>query len=245
MALARLRNHLHSEKDAKVGEKLSEMILGGQDGLVNTLGVILGLAAASNDFRIVVAGGLAGAIAEAVSMGAVGYTSLLAERDFYFSSLGKENMEIDEVPELEREEIRDLYERKGFKGKLLNDVVKVITSDRQVWLETMMREELKLRPVELSKPLKSSIVIGVTSFLGAVIPLVPFLIYYWLGVKGDGTMGAAMLIALSISALALFAVGAVKARLTIGKWYRSGAQMMLIGILSALAGYVIGSMFSV
>lgn len=80
-----LAQHHGESNKGNTGEFLSDVILGGQDGLVNTLGVILGLAAASSDFRIVVAGGLAGAIAEAVSMGAVGYTSKMAERDYYMS----------------------------------------------------------------------------------------------------------------------------------------------------------------
>src|SRR5512136_3126180 len=101
------------------GGSLSDVILGGQDGLVNVLGVILGIAAATPDPRIVLAGGLAATFAESISMGAVAYTSTLADRDFYLAELEREKYEIREVPELEREEIRTVYREYGLEGEAL------------------------------------------------------------------------------------------------------------------------------
>lgn len=236
--------HLHHE-GKNTGRYLSEIILGGQDGLVNTLGVILGIAAASSDFRIVVAGGLAGAMAEAVSMGAVGYTSKVAERDYYFSELKREESEIDNIPQEEIEEIRKIYEQKGFRGNLLEEVVKVVTSDKKVWLHTMMQEELKLSPVDQGQPSKSAFLIGISSFFGALIPLVPFALFYFLDGPLSKQMSLAVMIAVVSSALALFIVGAIKSKLTVGVWYRSGVSMVLIGIISALAGYAVGLAFRV
>ncbi|MCC6643650.1 VIT1/CCC1 transporter family protein [Candidatus Peregrinibacteria bacterium] len=241
-AASTVHNH---EKNGKTGEFLSDIILGGQDGLVNTLGVILGLAAASGDFRIVVAGGLAGAIAEAVSMGAVGYTSKLAERDYYLSELKREDFEIENMPLEEQQEIREIYEKKGFKGELLEEVVKVLTADKKVWLHTMMREELGLSPVADGRPANAAILIGFSSFVGAIVPLIPFLTFYVGKIRFAGDVTAAIFIALGVSALTLFIVGAIKSKLTVGRWYRSGLQMMIIGILSALIGYLIGLIFSV
>src|SRR3989344_3306425 len=108
---------------------LADVILGGQDGLVNVLGVILGVAAASGDQRIIIAAGLAATFAESVSMGAVAFTSMLARRDFYEAELAREKREMVEVPEVETEEIREIYRKKGFKGKLLEQIVEKITSD--------------------------------------------------------------------------------------------------------------------
>lgn len=237
--------HAHHEHSHNGGELLSEIILGGQDGLVNTLGVILGLAAASGDLRIIVAGGLAGAIAEAVSMGAVGYTSTVAERDYYLSEKKREEYEIENMPLEEEQEVRDIYEKKGFKGDLLESVVKVLTLDRKVWLETMMQQELNLSPVAKGQPLKSAFLIGISAFLGSMIPIASFLIFYFAQIKFEGAVTWAIYIGLFISALSLFIAGVVKSRLTVGKWYKSGLQMLFIGILSALVGYVIGFAFSV
>src|SRR5512139_3790857 len=106
---------------------LSDIILGGQDGLVNVLGVILGVAAATSDPRIVMVAGLAATFAESVSRGAVAYTSTLADADYYEAERAREFRHITEVPHLERNEIREIYSRKGFEGELLDRIVETIT----------------------------------------------------------------------------------------------------------------------
>ena len=95
---------------------LSDVILGGQDGLVNVLGVILGVAAATSDPHLVLVAGLSATFAESVSMGAVAYTSTLADADFYESEREREYRHIQHTPELERDEIRSIYKEKGFHG---------------------------------------------------------------------------------------------------------------------------------
>ena len=222
------------------GGSLSDVILGGQDGLVNVLGVILGVAAATPDPNVVLAGGLAATFAESISMGAVAYTSTLADRDFYQAELEREKREIRQVPELEREEIRVVYREYGLEGEALEQVTAAVTSNEQTWLKVMMAEELKLQPVERAAA-KSALVVGVSALAGSLIPLLPFVLVP-LGILPRVT---AMVIALVISALALFAVGVYKARTTVGRPLRSGLQMAVIGMISALAGYAIGTIFGV
>jgi len=243
--MAEAKTEVFSENlEVKHGTVLSDIILGGQDGLVNTLGVILGVAAASADLRIVLAGGLAASFAESISMGAVAYTSNIANRDFYLSQLEKEKREILEIPEMEIDEIRQIYAQKGLKGKLLEEVVKVITSDEKIWLQTMMQEELKLNPVEDDRPLVAAIWVGVSAMVGSLIPLAPFLFLRFFNLSTGADIYNGIYFAIVISAIALFIVGAIKSKLTVGKWYKSGTQMMFIGIISALAGYGIGLLFS-
>ena len=217
------------------GDRLSEVILGGQDGLVNVLGVILGVAAASQDTRIVLAAGPAATFAESISMAAVAYTSKVAERDFYFSELAREKREIKEVPELEVEEIREIYRQKGFKGKLLEEIVKVITSDEKIWLDTMMSDELKLSPVEEKRPFIAAAVVGFSAVVGSLVPLWPFFAF---------SVQTGIWVSMAVSAVVLFIVGVVKAKLTIGNWARSGVEMAVIGMVSALAGYGVGLLFT-
>ena len=107
----------HAPEAHRVGSRLSEIILGGQDGLVNTMGVILGIAAATTDTRIILAGGLAATFAESISMAAVAYTSTLADLDFYRAERAREEREIVEIPEMEKQEVRDIFTRWGF-GRL-------------------------------------------------------------------------------------------------------------------------------
>lgn len=212
----------------------SKIILGGQDGLVNVLGLILGVAVASDSTRIIVAAGLAATFAESIAMAAVAYTSRMADRDYYQGELEREKREMKELPEVERQEIRDIYAAKGFKGKLLEDIVTRITSDNRLWLETMMKEELSLTPVDKKDVIKGAGIVGLSSLVGSLVPLAPFFI---LPVK------TGIILSIIFSALALFLLGAYKAKFTIGKPLRSGLELVVIGIASAFIGYLIGTLF--
>jgi VIT1/CCC1 family predicted Fe2+/Mn2+ transporter len=218
---------------------LRDIILGGQDGLVNVLGIILGLAAATNDLRIILAGGLAATFAESVSMAAVAYTSMRAEQSHYEGELAREKREIKELRDEEVEEIREIYRQKGFSGQLLEDVVKQVTSNEEIWLDDMMKHELGLMPVETRNALISGMVVGVSAVIGSLVPLIPFFLLKPLGL----TIGQAMWASLLIAALTLFFVGAYKAKVTIGDWRREGIEIAVIGIVSALVGYLVGQFF--
>ena len=105
---------------------LSDFILGSQDGIVNVLGVILGVAVASQDFKIILAGGLAATFAESISMGAVAYTSTMARREFYLAEYEREKREMEKAPEQEKEEVRKILQRWGVPRVLLHH--RVVTS---------------------------------------------------------------------------------------------------------------------
>ena len=216
--------------------RLSDVILGGQDGLVNVLGVILGVAAATHDARIVIAAGLAATFAESISMGAVAYTSTLAENDLYLSEKEREHRHIHLAPDVEIEEIRDIYRNKGFEGETLEKIVEVITSNPDVWVNVMMSEEFQMTPPEKSKAIRSAIIVGFSALAGSLIPLFPF--FFW-------NVGLSIWFSIVIAALTLFVVGAYKARVTIGRPFRSGLQMAVIGTISALAGYAVGWIFKI
>lgn len=216
---------------------LPEIILGGQDGLVNVLGVILGVAAATADAKVVIVAGLAATFAESISMAAVAYTSKLAEADYYQSELERERWEIDNVPDGEREEIRALYENYGFKGKVLDEVVDKICSDKKVWLEIMMEQELKLEKVDRKDALPAGVIVGVSATIGSFIPLTSFFFF---------PIKIAIIISLIVSSLTLFVVGYYKAKQTVGRHLlKSGVEMTVIGMASAMVGYLVGSIFKV
>ena len=213
--------------------KIRDFILGFQDGLVNTLGLVLGVASAVQNSNIVLISGVVTTFAESVSMAAVAYTSSKAAHDFYEGQLTREKKEIEDIPHIETAEIHDIYYEKGFRGKLLDDIVKKITSDKKLWAETMMAEELRLYPDDYDKPVQSGFLVGISAILGSLIPVVPF---FFLSIKSG------MITALILSIIVLFAVGAVKGRITVGKWKKAGIEMMVIGTVAALAGYLVGSM---
>lgn len=227
----------HEKVDAHHHDsQLSDIILGGQDGLVNTLGVILGVAAATSDPRIVIAAGMAASFAESVSMAAVAYTSRQANHALYESEVAREHRHIHLVPALEREEIRAIYQRKGFTGDLLNQIVDTITANKDVWVAVMMAEELNLTPIEKGHAPRAALIVGTAAIIGSLIPLVPFFLL---------DVSPAMWVSIIVAGIVLFAVGAYKARHTVGSWQKSGIEMAVIGVTSALVGYVIGLIFKV
>jgi VIT1/CCC1 family predicted Fe2+/Mn2+ transporter len=228
---------LHDHHDPhRHQSRLADVILGGQDGLVNVLGVILGVAAATQDTRIVIAAGLAATFAESISMGAVAYTSTLADDDLYLSEREREYRHIHLAPDVEIEEIREIYRKKGFEGATLDKIVEVITSNPEVWVNVMMSEELQLTPPDKSNAFGSALIVGFSALVGSLIPMLPF--FFWNVTRG-------IWVSIAIAALTLFIVGAYKARVTVGKPLRSGLQMTVIGTLSALAGYAVGLIFKV
>src|SRR5512134_1545561 len=161
---------MHDHHDPHRHEsRLSDVILGGQDGLVNVLGVILGVAAATQDARIVIAAGLAATFAESISMGAVAYTSTLAEDDLYHSEKEREYRHIRLAPDVEVEEIRDIYRKRGFEGETLEKIVDVITSNQDVWVDVMMSEEFQMTPPEKTMALRSALIVGVSALVGSLI----------------------------------------------------------------------------
>jgi VIT1/CCC1 family predicted Fe2+/Mn2+ transporter len=215
---------------------LSDIILGGQDGLVNVLGVILGVAAATRDPYIVLVAGLAATFAESVSMGAVAYTSTMADADFYESEREREYRHILQMPHLERDEVRAIYYEKGFRNGMLENIVDTITANPDIWVAVMMAEEHRLTPVDRKQALRSAIIVGVSAVVGSLIPLVPFRLL---------PVETSIWVSILVTALVLFAVGAYKARTTVGHPWKSGLEMAVIGTVSALVGYGIGLLLKV
>jgi VIT1/CCC1 family predicted Fe2+/Mn2+ transporter len=213
---------------------LRDVILGGQDGLVNILGIVLGVIAGGGSTTVLLTAGFAAAITESISMGAVGYTSAVSQRDYYHSEQARVAAEITANPEAERQEIRDVYAAKGFTGPLLEQVVDTITANRNQWLATMMDEELHLQPVETPEIMRSSFVIFVATLVGHLIPLIPFI---WM------PRTPALVLAIVLSALVLFGVGVYSALTLVGSWWRGGARMAVIGLGAAGVGFLIGHLF--
>lgn len=225
--------HHYLKDPHRTTTEISDIILGGQDGLVNVLGVILGIAAATGDPWVIIVAGLAATFAESVSMGAVAYTSTIANADVYESEREREYRHIQQAPTLEREEIIEIYQRKGFSGELLDRIVETITANTDVWVAVMMAEEHGLAPTNRSHALRSALVVGVSAIIGSLIPMGPFFIT-------SLSVQTSMLLSVLIAALTLFIVGAYKAKLTIGNPGKSGLEMAAIGTISALVGYAVG-----
>jgi len=227
----------HTEGDPhRHGSGLSDFILGAQDGLVNVLGVVLGIAAATNDARIVLVAGLATTFAESISMGAVAFTTTLADADLYQSEREREYRHIEEIPNLEKQEVHDIYRKKGFKGELLDHIVETVTANQDVWVAVMMAEEHQLSPIDRKQAWRAAWVVGISAVIGSLVPLAPFPFL---------PVGTSMWVSVLVTAAVLFAIGFYKARVTVGRPMHSGLEMTIIGTISALAGYAVGALLKV
>jgi VIT1/CCC1 family predicted Fe2+/Mn2+ transporter len=231
-----MSSHKISEHHHSGSAKLSDFILGAQDGLVSVLGLVLGLVASTGNSKVILAGGFATAIAETISMAGVAYTSNMAKKDRYTAELNRETRDIKEVPKLEEQEVRDIYRQKGFSGKILEDITKRIISSQELWLNTMMREELGMIMISKQDVFTASWVVGLSTFVGAVIPLLSFL---FVGVH------AALVASLILTVGFMGAIGFYKARTTVGNPWSSALKMIIIALGSAIAGYLVGLAFKV
>jgi len=199
-------------------------------------GVALGGVPATNSTRIVLVAGLAAAMAESVSMAAVAYTATRADAEVYESERAREMRHIESVPHLEKDEIREIYKKKGFDGELLDKVVETITSNKDVWVAVMMAEEHNLAKVDKGHAVRSAFVVGLSAIIGSLVPLVPFVV-----LPVASPMGASV----AVAAVALFLVGVYKGHVTTGRRVRSGLELSIIGMAAAVVGYVVGVLLGV
>ncbi len=212
---------------------LSDFILGSQDGLVNVLGILLGLVISTHDVRIILIAAFAALAAESISMSAVAYTSTRARRELYKSEVERELREMREVPDLEREEIRVILRKWEFSGDELERMVRDIEARPKMMLDLMMAFELSLAPVPENQPRKSAQVVLAATVVGSFIPLIPFLLF-------PSALVTDAVLAILFSAVTLFLVGWYEAQTTDGITWQSGLRMVLIGLGAGFGGFLIG-----
>jgi len=227
--------HTYTERHRHPHELLGDVLLGLNDGIATTLVFALSVAGASSTYNTVILAGLAEMFAGGVSMFLGGYVSAQSERDAAQHQIAVEEQEIEHEPEEEREELREIYREKGFSGPQLTGIVDHLTSDKQRWLNSLIRDELLLRPGEFQNPWKVATALGVSFIIGAFVPVFPFIL----------RIDAAPLAAAALSILALFAVGAARSRYSHRSWLRSGAEMVLVGLIGTGAGLLIGKLLTV
>lgn len=211
-------------------------IFGVNDGLVSNLSLIMGFTGANVSNHVILIAGVAGLLAGAFSMGGGEYVSMRVQRELFERLLHIEAHELATEPDEERDELRRIYEDKGFPPHLADEVTDVIMRDPRIALETHAKEELGLDPGELGSPWGAAISSFVTFSLGAAVPLLPF-------VFGSGA--AAAFVAIAASGIALFAVGGSMSLLTARPLWISGGRMLLIGGTLAAITYAVGSLLNV
>lgn len=214
-----------------VGKYIGDFVYGANDGIITTFAVVAGATGASLSPHVVIILGIANLVADGISMGASNYLGKKSEQDFARAQREKEEWEIDNLRDLEVAEIEDIYKQKGFKGKDLERAVTIITSRRDVWVDTMMKDELGIIEDASSDPLKHGLATAAAFSIAGFFPLLPFFVPH---------LSQTFLFSAIIGAVSLFIIGALRTLVSTVSWIRGGFEMLAIGSTAAVVAYYVG-----
>lgn len=220
---------------------VENFVYGAIDGAVTTFAIVTGVVGASLAPSIIIILGFANLLADGFSMAIGNYLAVKTQNEFIQRERKREEWEIDNRIEEEQQEIREIYSKKGFKDELLDDIVRIITSRRKVWVDTMMREELGLIEGK-----HSPVVSAVNTFVGfdaiGIIPLIPFIIVYLTG--SNIFISNAFFCSVLATASSFFLIGSIRGKVVRKPMMISGFNTLLIGGVAAAVSYCIGYVLS-
>ena len=218
------------EKGPKVSY-LRDWVYGGIDGTVTTFAIMAGVVGASLSAGVVIILGVANLLADGFSMAAANYTGTRAEHDEYEQLRRMEERHVDLAPEGEREEVRQIFEAKGFKGEALETAVEVITARRERWIDTMMAEEHGM-PAVIRSPLKAAMMTFIAFVLCGAVPLMPYALM----------LPNPVLPSVIMTGLTFFGIGSLRSYWSPTPWWRAGLETFVIGMAAAGVAYVVGAL---
>ena len=219
----------HSEAHPRPKIALRDVVIGLSDGLTVPFALAAGVSVAVASSKIVVTAGLAEIVAGSISMGLGGYLAARTDIDQYASERRREYREVQLVPHIERDEVRDVFREYGLVGDQLEQVVDHVVADPDRWVDFMMRFELGLERPQVNQAPVSAATIAVSYALGGLVPLVPYVVI--------SDVPNALLISIALTLVALFLFGGYKARMTRTPRLRGAIQTTLIGAAAAAAAF--------
>ena len=211
--------------------RLREVVFGAQDGLLSTVALVTSVAAAVADDTVVIVAGLAAALAGMISMASGAYLGSRAEQDVQRAEIEKEAKELEENPAEELAELVVIYQREGMSYSEAREMADHISSDKDLWLRTLVEKELGISPDVTSNPIKDALTMGGAFIPAAMIPILP---YFFL--NGGVAMATSVVAALA----ALFALGIGKGRIVQRSPILQGLEILAIGAASTGIGYLLG-----
>jgi vacuolar iron transporter family protein len=230
-ARARLDKILGREKWHRTGGGwISGAIYGANDGLAAVFGIVAGVSGATGGSSSVLTAGLACAIASALSMATGAFLAERSEAEVAAANIERERQEIVEHPEEEKEELSLFYQLKGIDEQTADELAERMARHPDAMLQVLVAEEFGTRGTD-SNPAQASLAAGVSTALGAIVPVIPFMI----------TTGTAAIVAAAVvSLIAHFLVGAAKSLVTLRTWWAAGLEMTLAGVVVGGATYLVG-----
>ncbi len=233
-----MRNKPYEDKfHLEGGEIIRQITFGMNDGVVSIFALLAGIAGAGQEPKTILITLLAATIAGALSMAAGEFISGKSEKEFFNHEIEQERLEIELTPEIEKEEVRLIYHKKGFQGEFLDQIVEQIIKDKDRWVREMVIEELGITELEQESSLKESIIIFIAFILGSSFPVLPYLLF--LTVFNSVTI---FWISTGFTCIGLFLAGALKKFVTGTYWLKSGIEMLLVGIFAYGISFFIGNL---
>ena len=228
--------HLHEEKHFKSSDLVTDIVIGMSDGLTVPFALAAGLSGAGGGITaaIVVTAGIAEIAAGSIAMGLGGYLAGKTEVDHYDSELKREYWEVDNLPEKEKEEVREVFAEMGLSVQSQELIVAELSKDKDKWVDFMMRFELGLEKPDAKRARNSAMNIGMSYVVGGLVPLSP---YFFAATPADGLKWSCV-----ITLLCLFTFGFFKARVTGQNPWVGAIKVALIGSAAAAAAFTIAKL---
>ncbi|MBI4398391.1 MAG: VIT1/CCC1 transporter family protein [Candidatus Omnitrophica bacterium] len=214
---------------------LRDFIYGAIDGTVTTFAVVSGVAGAGLASNVVIILGAANLIADGFSMAVGNFLATRTEQELRNKTRKEEEMHIRAIPEGEREEIRQIFAAKGFKGEELEKIVHIITSDAKLWVDTMVQEEFGMAKEDAS-PVRAA---GVTFLAFVAVGMIPLGAFVWNFIF-PGSFRGEFLVSAWMTAVAFFLVGAAKSRFVNKSWLLTGVETLAVGATASVLAYAVG-----
>ncbi len=227
--------HTH-EKHLSSTDLIRDVVIGMADGLTVPFALAAGLSGAVSTPHLVVVAGMAEIVAGAIAMGLGGYLAAHTDSEHYATEFRREQIEVERIPHVERQEIKDIFAGYGLTGSTLEAAADAITSDKQRWIDFMMRHELGLEKPNPHRALTSGGTIGLSYIVGGMIPLFSYMICT--------DIHQALIYSAVLTGFALAVFGGIKARLTGISPVRGAFQTLLVGGLAAALAYALARLIA-
>lgn len=216
------------------GRYIKDVVYGASDGMLTSFAVVAGATGALLSSTVVLILGLTNLLADGFSMAAGDYLGTRSEMEYARKERERETMEVAHMPDGETEEIRQIFRKKGLAFNLADKLAEIITSDKKVWIDVMMTEELGIIPNENLSPMRSALATFLAFVCAGFMPLLFFVLSYAYIITNVFALSA------MTTGLSLFIVGALRAKVTRRNWLRSGLEMLIVGGAAAAVAYGVG-----
>jgi vacuolar iron transporter family protein len=227
---------MHQEKHFTSSDLIKDIVIGMSDGLTVPFALAAGLSGAVASNSIVITAGMAEVVAGSIAMGLGGYLAGRTDVDHYDSEYKREFKEVEVVPEIEKQEVKDVFKMYGISPRLQDELALELSQDKQKWVDFMMRFELGMEKPDANRASRSAFNIGLSYIIGGIVPLIG---YFFTDTPKEG-----LIISSIMTVLFLLVFGYVKTKLTGDKPFYGALKTVFIGVLAAGAAYIIARLIS-